>query len=70
MQAVNEPAGLRGTLSRALEQKPAIRREWNRIRASAARAIVSATDRRVYPTARRGLQQLAAQWAACHEEHR
>jgi hypothetical protein len=103
MQAVNEPAGLRGTLSRALEQKPRTLREWGRIRAnaalvaeaggwleqrtpprgradhwkeqsraftSAARAIVSAADRHDYPAARRGLQQLAAHCAACHEEHR
>ena len=103
MEAVNAPAGLRGTLSRALEQKPATNREWSRIRAnaalvaeaggwleqcipprgrpdhwkeqsraftSAARALVSAADRRDYPAARRGLRQLAAQCAACHEEHR
>jgi dienelactone hydrolase len=36
MRAVNDPAGLRGTLSNALEQAPKTRREWQRIRANAA----------------------------------
>ena len=36
MRAVNEPAGLRGTLSRALEQEPKNERQWGQIRANAA----------------------------------
>jgi dienelactone hydrolase len=36
MRAVNEPAGVRGVLSKALEQPPASKREWQRIRANAA----------------------------------
>jgi dienelactone hydrolase len=36
MRAVNEPAGVRGTLSRALEQEPATAQQWGRIRAGAA----------------------------------
>jgi dienelactone hydrolase len=36
MRAVNEPTGLRGTLSKALEQKPSNDRQWARMRANAA----------------------------------
>lgn len=36
MRAVNAPAGLRGTLSRALEQQPSTAKEWLQIRAHAA----------------------------------
>ena len=36
MRAVNEPAGLRGSLSKALEQEPANSKQWERIRANAA----------------------------------
>jgi hypothetical protein len=36
MRAVNEPVGVRGTLLRALEQKPASRQEWDAVRANAA----------------------------------
>jgi dienelactone hydrolase len=36
MRAVNEPTGLRGLLSKALEQKPSNDRQWARIRANAA----------------------------------
>ena len=35
-----------------------------------AEALVTAADRRDCPDARRSLQQLAAQCAACHKEHR
>jgi dienelactone hydrolase len=103
MRAVNEPAGLRGTLSKALEQEPGSVKQWQRIRANAAlmaeaggwlqmrpppkgpeghwreqaeafraaaEAIVQAADQRDYAAARRGLQHLAGQCAACHQEHR
>jgi hypothetical protein len=103
MRGVNDPAGLRGTLSKALEQEPASAREWERVRANAAliaeagnwleklpprkgarghwqeqaraftstaQAIVAAADRHDFPGARQGLQQLAAQCAACHAQHR
>jgi hypothetical protein len=103
MRGVNEPAGLRGTLSKALEQEPANPREWGRVRANAAliaeagnwlerrtppkgapghwkqqaraftaaaQALVTAADRHDFPGARQGLQQLAAQCAVCHEQHR
>jgi carboxymethylenebutenolidase len=36
MRAVNAPTGVRGTLIRALEQKPATERQWSRVRANAA----------------------------------
>jgi carboxymethylenebutenolidase len=36
MRAVNEPAGLRGALGKALEREPGSRKEWERIRANAA----------------------------------
>lgn len=36
MRAVNEPSGLRGALSKALEQQPSNDRQWARIRANAA----------------------------------
>jgi dienelactone hydrolase len=103
MRAVNEPAGLRGSLSKALEQEPGNAKQWQRIRANAAlvaeaggwlqmrpppkgpeihwkvqaeafraaaEAIVQAADQRDYAAARRGLQHLAGQCAACHQEHR
>lgn len=37
---------------------------------AAAAAVVAAADRHDYAATRRGLQQLAAQCAACHNEHR
>jgi dienelactone hydrolase len=103
MRAVNEPGGLRGVLSKALEQEPNGAKQWQRIRANAAlmaesggwlqsqpppkgpeghwkeqaqvfraaaEAIVQAADQRDYAAARRGLQHLAGQCAACHQEHR
>jgi dienelactone hydrolase len=36
MRAVNEPAGLRGALSKALEKEPGTAKQWQRIRANAA----------------------------------
>jgi dienelactone hydrolase len=36
MRAVNEPSGLRGALSKALEQEPGSKKQWERIRANAA----------------------------------
>jgi hypothetical protein len=36
MRAVNEPTGLRGALSKALEQEPKTDRQWLRIRSNAA----------------------------------
>jgi dienelactone hydrolase len=36
MRAVNTPAGVRGTLSRALEQSPKTAKEWDHVRANAA----------------------------------
>lgn len=36
MRAVNEPSGLRGAVSKALEQEPSSRKQWERIRANAA----------------------------------
>jgi dienelactone hydrolase len=36
MKAINDPSGVRGTLSRALEQPPKTDREWRHIRATAA----------------------------------
>jgi hypothetical protein len=36
MHAVNQPTGVRGTLTRALEQEPRTRQQWERVRANAA----------------------------------
>jgi len=40
------------------------------VHSGVAESIVAAADRHDYAAARRGLQQLAAQCAACHNEHR
>jgi dienelactone hydrolase len=36
MRAVNEPAGLRGLVSKGLEQEPTTQKQWERVRANAA----------------------------------
>jgi cytochrome c556 len=45
-------------------------REQAKAFTAAATALVIAADKQDYPAARRGLQQLAARCAACHEQHR
>jgi dienelactone hydrolase len=42
MRAVNDPAGVRGALSKALEQKPQSERQWRQVRADAALIAESA----------------------------
>jgi dienelactone hydrolase len=103
MLAVNDGAGLRGALGKALEQEPSSVKQWQRIRANAAvmaeaggwlqtrtpakgseshwkeqaqafraaaETLVQAADQREYAAARRALQGLSGQCAACHQEHR
>jgi hypothetical protein len=55
MLAVNQPRGVRGTLTRALEQEPATQQQWDRVRANAAlmaeavRLLETRTPRRGTP---------------------
>jgi dienelactone hydrolase len=43
MRSVNDPAGVRGALSKALEQKPLSERQWRQVRAHAALIAESAS---------------------------
>jgi carboxymethylenebutenolidase len=68
MRAVNQPTGVRGTLSRALEQEPATPQQWDRVRANAALMAEAARllETRTPPRGTRGewLEQVAALTAA------